>query len=150
MGSPLTASPENAKELLDPAINGTTGILKAIARSAPSVRHVVVTSSFAAILEEAKLSDPKTVFSEKAWNPVTAEDAAKNPATAYRASKTLAEKAAWDFVKDPANGAKFSLSTINPPMVYGPVVCKTYCARSPELVARALANRKSRSIIWQV
>jgi nucleoside-diphosphate-sugar epimerase len=92
-------------------------------RSAPSVRRVVVTSSFAAILDESKLTDPNTVFSEKSWNPVTLEDAHKDQATAYRASKKLAEKAAWDFVADKSNGAKFDLVTINPPMVYGPVVC---------------------------
>jgi nucleoside-diphosphate-sugar epimerase len=83
---------------------------------------VVVTSSFAAILSEAHLSDPSTTFSEASWNPVTLADVHKSPATAYRASKTLAERAAWDFVKDPANGAKFDLVTINPPMVFGPVV----------------------------
>jgi nucleoside-diphosphate-sugar epimerase len=105
---------EDPKELLEPAVNGTTGILKAIVRSAPSVRRVVVTSSFAAILDEDKLSDPKTVFSEKTWNPVTAEDAHKNQATAYRASKKLAEKAAWEFVKDPANGVKFVSPPVSP------------------------------------
>ncbi|RKU44683.1 methylglyoxal reductase (NADPH-dependent) gre2 [Coniochaeta pulveracea] len=109
-------------ELVDPAVNGTTGILKAIARSAPQVRRVVVTSSFAAILTEEKTSDPNTTFSEKSWNPVTEQDMHRNPPTAYRVSKTLAEKAAWDFVKDPANNAKFDLATINPPMVFGPVV----------------------------
>lgn len=122
-----TASPfhfnfKDPKELIDPAVNGTTGILKAIVRSAPSVRRVVVTSSFAALLDEDKLADPNTVFSEKTWNPVTAADAHKSQATAYRASKKLAEKAAWDFVKDPANNAKFDVATVNPPMVFGPVV----------------------------
>jgi len=78
---------------------------------------VVVTSSFAAILDEAKLADPNTVFSEKTWNPVTIDDIHKDKATAYRVSKTLAEKAAWDFVKDPANKAKFDVVTVNPPMV---------------------------------
>jgi nucleoside-diphosphate-sugar epimerase len=119
----LTHCSEDPKtELVDPALNGTTGILKAIARSAPQVRRVVVTSSFAAILTEEKITDPNTTFSEKSWNPVTEEDMHKNPATAYRVSKTLAEKAAWDFVKDPANNAKFDLATVNPPMVFGPVV----------------------------
>ncbi|KAK4189831.1 hypothetical protein QBC35DRAFT_491885 [Podospora australis] len=123
-----TASPfhfkfkDPQKELIDPALIGTTSILKAIARDAPSVRRVVVTSSFAAIVDEASIADPNTTFSEKSWNPVTMNDIHKNPATAYRASKTLAEKAAWEFVKDPANNAKFDLVTVNPPMVFGPVV----------------------------
>ena len=43
----------------------------------------------------------------------------RSPATPYRASKTFAEKAAWDFVNDPANDAKFDLVTMNPPMVFG-------------------------------
>jgi nucleoside-diphosphate-sugar epimerase len=117
---PKTEDPK--KELVDPAVIGTTSILRAIARSAPSVRRVVVTSSFAAILDEAHIWDPSTTYSESSWNPVTLADIHNSPATAYRASKTLAERAAWEFVKDPANGAKFDLVTVNPPMVFGPVV----------------------------
>lgn len=123
-----TASPfhfkfsDPKKELIDPAVIGTTAILRAVARSAPTVRRVVVTSSFAAILSEASFGDSATVFTEASWNPVTIGDIHNSPATAYRASKTLAEKAAWDFVSDAANGAKFDLATINPPMVFGPVV----------------------------
>jgi len=109
-------------ELIDPAVVGTTSILRAIARSAPSVRRVVVTSSFAAILDEATMADPAHTFSEASWNPVTVDDIHRSPATAYRASKTLAERAAWDFVRDPANGASFDLVTVNPPMVFGPIV----------------------------
>lgn len=123
-----TASPFHFKfsdpktELIDPALIGTTAILKAIAKSAPSVKRVVVTSSFAAILDEDHISDPNTTFSEASWNPVTIEQIYDSPAVAYRASKKLAEKAAWDFVKDPANGAKFDVATVNPPLVLGPVV----------------------------
>lgn len=96
--------------------------MKAIARSAPSVRRVVVTSSFAAIVDEAKLSDPSTTFTEDSWNPVTLADIHNGPATAYRASKTLAERAAWDFVNNATiTGAKFELAIINPPLVFGPV-----------------------------
>lgn len=123
-----TASPfhfnitDPQKDLIDPAVIGTTAILKAIARSAPSVKRVVVTSSFAAILDEATASDPSTVYSEESWNPVTLDEIHRGPATAYRASKTLAERAAWDFVnRRDATGAKFDLATINPPMVFGPV-----------------------------
>jgi nucleoside-diphosphate-sugar epimerase len=101
---------------------GTTGILRAIARSAPTVRRVVVTSSFAAIVDNAHINDPNHIFSEASWNPVTLEEVEKAPQKAYRASKKLAERAAWDFVQDPAGGkGKFELVTINPPMVYGPV-----------------------------
>ncbi|KAK4451826.1 hypothetical protein QBC34DRAFT_44069 [Podospora aff. communis PSN243] len=106
-------------ELIDPAVVGTTSILRAIVRWAPTVRRVVITSSFAAILDEARIADPNTTFSEASWNPVTIDDIHRSPATAYRASKTLAERAAWEFVK--SGEAKFDLATINPPMVFGPV-----------------------------
>lgn len=105
------------KDLLDPAVIGTTGILKAIKASAPSVKKVVITSSFAAIMNPD--NHPK-VYSESVWNPITWEEALQNPASAYRGSKTFAEKAAWDFVeKEKPN---FQISTINPPLVFGPIV----------------------------
>ena len=110
------------KDLIDPAVIGTTGILKGIARSAPGVRRVVVTSSFAALLDGARMSDPNTTFTEKSWNPVTIDQIHDDPGTAYRASKTLAERAAWDFVADKSNGAKFDIVTVNPPLVFGPLV----------------------------
>ena len=50
------------KEMLDPAINGTVGILKAIKKNAPSVKRVVITSSFAAMLTPGKPAG--SVYSE--------------------------------------------------------------------------------------
>jgi len=108
------------KELLDPAVIGTTGILKSIKKSAPSVKRVVITSSFAAIVDGSKGTWPEHTYSEKDWNPITHEAALENANNGYRASKTFAEKAAWDFVeKEKPN---FTISTINPPLVFGPVV----------------------------
>lgn len=122
--TPSTADP--VKELIDPAVTGTTGILHAITLSAPTVRRVVVTSSFAAIIDEAHSTDPSHTFTEASWNSVTLADVHRSPPTAYRASKTLAERAAWAFVQDPAasrgGAVKFDLVTVNPPMVFGPVV----------------------------
>jgi len=103
-------------------VRGTTSLLEAVARSAPAVRRVVVTSSFAAILDAAKATDPGTVFTEASWNPVTAADADRDAATAYRASKKLAEAAAWDFVRGGGGGVTFDLATVCPPLVLGPVV----------------------------
>jgi nucleoside-diphosphate-sugar epimerase len=125
---------EAIDQLIDTAVNGTIGILKAVKSKAPSVRRMVVTSSFAAIVDPGK---PVThQYSEKDWDPVTREQASEGPLTAYRASKTLAERSAWDFVeKEKPN---FTLSTVsfpcpfpphllthmqcNPPLVLGPIV----------------------------
>lgn len=108
------------KELLDPAIIGTTGVLKSIKKNAPSVKHVVITSSFASIINASKGNSWDHTYSEEDWNPVTAEEAVTNPSFGYRASKTFAEKAAWDFVeKEKPN---FTISTLCPPLVLGPIV----------------------------
>ena len=119
-----TASPfhfnieDPKKDLLDPAIIGTTGILKSIHKFAPTVKRVVITSSFASIVNPAEQNGAS--YSEKDWNPVTWDEALKDSATAYRASKTFAEKAAWDFVEQ--QKPNFSISTMCPPLVIGPVV----------------------------
>jgi len=112
---------DTKKDLLDPAIIGTTGILKAIKKNAPSVKHVVITSSFASILDASKGNSwSDHTYSEQDWNPITLEQAVQNPANGYRASKTFAEKAAWDFVKN--EKPNFTISTMCPPLVLGPIV----------------------------
>ena len=80
---------------------------------------MVITSSFAAVVDpNGKPAGYK--YSEKDWNPVTTEEAMANPQIGYRASKTFAERAAWEFVeKEKPN---FSLATVNPPLVFGPVL----------------------------
>ncbi|KAF9885675.1 methylglyoxal reductase (NADPH-dependent) gre2 [Aspergillus nanangensis] len=112
-----TASPfhhnvqDPVKDFLDPAVKGTTGILKAIKAYAPTVKRVVITSSFAAIVNP---KEHAAVYSEKHWNPVTWEEGMESSQT-YRASKS-----AWEFVeKEKPN---FDIATVNPPLVLGPVV----------------------------
>lgn len=72
------------KQLLDPAVIGTTGILKSIKKSAPTVKKVVITSSFAAIVNPFKGNWPEHTYSESDWNPLTHEEALKDPANGYR------------------------------------------------------------------
>jgi nucleoside-diphosphate-sugar epimerase len=124
-----TASPfvmhveHNKQDLLDPAIHGTEEILNSIIKYNPNVKRVVITSSFAAILDMDKGPRPGYTYTEKDWNPVTYEIASKDDTdggVAYCASKTFAERAAWDFVEK--NKPNFSVATLCPPMVYGPAV----------------------------
>ncbi|KAJ9649621.1 Glycine-rich RNA-binding protein 2, mitochondrial [Coniosporium tulheliwenetii] len=108
------------KQLLDPAVVGTTGILKSIKKHAPEVKRVVITSSFAAIVNPSKGLWPGHTYSEEDWSPLTQEEALESPMAGYRASKTFAEKAAWEFLeKEKPN---FKIATINPPLVFGPIV----------------------------
>lgn len=82
-----------------------------------SVKRIVVTSSCAAVY--ADYPDAR-VFSEKDWNEQAVQDVQENGRNAmvgnkYRASKTLAEKAAWAFVKE--NKIDWDLVVLNPPYV---------------------------------
>lgn len=85
-----TASPysfkidDPIKDFLDPAIKGTTGILKSIKAYGPSVKRVVITSSSAAIINPLK---HEKVYEESKWAPFTWDDAIANPQFGYPASK---------------------------------------------------------------
>ncbi|KAK3941773.1 dihydroflavonol-4-reductase [Diplogelasinospora grovesii] len=126
-----TASPFNYRansspaEFLDPAIKGTTSILQSIARVAPSVRRVVVTSSMAAVIDfigSPRFTNPPKTYTESDWNPITLESALAPDASLnviYQTSKTFAEKSAWQFMEQKRPG--FDLVVLNPPMVYGPL-----------------------------
>ncbi len=79
----------------------------------------VITSSFASIIDGDKGTRPGHVYSEEDWNPITVEQAENSPVHGYRASKTFAEKAAWKFLEE--ERPNFTLSTICPPLVLGPI-----------------------------
>jgi len=81
------------------------------------VKKVVVTSSIAAIW--CKTDKTQMKFGPSDWSDIEACDNAGSMGEYFK-SKTLAEKAAWDFIKDLKDEDKFELTTINPGLVYGP------------------------------
>ncbi|RMZ72880.1 aldehyde reductase II [Pyrenophora seminiperda CCB06] len=121
-----TASPLNLslidpqKDVLDPAIIGTTTLLKSVAKFAPTVKRVVILSSFAAMVNEVQGDWPEHTYTTADWNPISNEEALVDVIAAYRGSKTFAERAAWDFMEH--EKPSFTLTTLLPPFVYGPVV----------------------------
>lgn len=122
-----TASPfhykatDYEKDLLIPAVNGTKSILNAIKKyGAQTVDRLVITSSYAAILDPSKLGDSSTVFTEESWNPTTWQGCMTDPSNAYRGSKKFAELTAWEFLEANKDVVKFKLSTVNPVLVFGP------------------------------
>ncbi len=121
VASPFPATvPKNEDELIVPARAGAIRVLRA-ARDA-GVKRVVLTSSFAAIGYGHKpQAEP---FDETDWTDVNGEGV-----TAYVKSKTLAERAAWDFVKREGqnkDGGRLGLSVVNPVGVFGPVLGPDY------------------------
>ena len=102
--------PANEDELIRPAVDGTLRALRAAKNV--GVNRVILTSSNAAVFGRDLPKGAKE-FDETMWTDVN------HPIgrTAYRRSKTLAERAAWDFVKNEAPG--IALTTINPSLVIG-------------------------------
>lgn len=118
VASPLPPGvPKDENELIVPARDGALRVLRA-ARDA-GVKRVVLTSSFAAIGYGHK---PQSApFSETDWTNLNGDDL-----TAYTKSKTLAERAAWDFIA--REGGALELATVNPVGVFGPVLGPDYSA----------------------
>ncbi|XP_038980877.1 phenylacetaldehyde reductase isoform X2 [Phoenix dactylifera] len=100
------------RELLDPAVKGTLNVLRAAKES--GVKRVVVTSSISAIVPSPSWP-ADVVKDENCWTDV---DYCKQNEIWYPASKTLAEKAAWEFAKE--NG--LDVVVVNPGTVMGPVI----------------------------
>lgn len=116
VASPLPPSvPKHEDELIVPARDGALRLLRA-ARDA-GVKRVVLTSSFAAVGYGHKVQSAP--FNESNWTNLDGDDL-----TAYTKSKTLAERAAWDFIAKEGGGLE--LSTVNPVGVFGPVLGADY------------------------
>lgn len=107
--------PKHEDEVIIPARDGALRVLKA-ARDA-GVKRVVLTSSYAAIgYGQPQQSKP---FDETNWTDPNGDDV-----RAYVKSKTLAERAAWDFIA--REGGALELSVVNPVAILGPVLAPDY------------------------
>lgn len=106
--------PKNENELLVPAINGVRHVLQAAA--ANGVKRVVLTSSSSALMYGRPQGQESGRYDESMWTDVT--NRVDN--TAYYRSKTLAERAAWDFMHDDTSGLE--LTTVLPGLILGPVL----------------------------
>ncbi len=116
VASPFPAqAPKHADELIIPAREGTLRVLRAA--QVAGVKRVVLTSSFAAI--GYGHPEQRLAFDESTWTNL-----ASCEVTAYAQSKTLAERAAWDFIA--REGGALELSVINPVGVFGPVLGPEY------------------------
>jgi nucleoside-diphosphate-sugar epimerase len=116
VASPFPSTvPKHEDELIVPAREGALRLLRA-SRDA-RVKRVVLTSSFAAIGYGQK---PQTTpFNETSWT-----DPNGDGVLPYAKSKTLAERAAWDFIANEGGGLE--LSVVNPVGVFGPVLGPDY------------------------
>lgn len=130
VASPFPAiMPKNEQELITPAKEGTLRVLRA-ARNA-GVKRVVLTSSFAAV--GYGHSATTGIFTEKNWTDLKA-----GGLSAYVKSKTLAEQAAWEFIR--TQGDELELAVINPVGIFGPLLGVDFSA-SVQLINQLLAGQ---------
>ncbi len=124
-------------EVIDPAVHGTRTVLASALLHRARVRRVFITSSAAALTAGNDVDlegHTSNTIDESSWNDFSVqrcEEKGKDaePMHKYRASKVLAERAAWDFYENAKKelGEKgetlgWDLVVFNPPFVFGPVV----------------------------
>ncbi|KIJ56299.1 hypothetical protein M422DRAFT_23588 [Sphaerobolus stellatus SS14] len=153
--SPLNYSVHDPQAHIGPAVRGTTSILQSILKNGANVKRVVITSSAGAIVPMFKPDDPQNEYNEASWNNSAVEITEKEghqalPGQMYRASKVLAEKAAWEFVDKHKNEINWDLITLHPSFVFGPVIHEvpslTSLNTSSAAFVNLLKNEPSRSL----
>lgn len=111
VASPFPVYIEDEELLIRIAVEGTLRVLRTATQQ--GLQRVVLTSSVAAM----RFGQPKgAVINEQCWSTFTTETGA------YAKSKTLAERAAWDFIEKSPPGQKIEMVAINPVFVYGPAI----------------------------
>lgn len=106
--------PKHDDELIRPAKNGVLHVLRAAA--ANGVKRVVLTSSSSALMYGRPKGQQSGLYDESMWSDETNH----TDNTAYYRSKTMAEKAAWDFMAADTSGLE--LVAVLPGLILGPVL----------------------------
>ncbi len=119
--------PKREEDLIVPAREGTLRVLRAAARG--GIKRIVLTSSTAAIT--AGHTGAGNTFDERDWSNLEGDS------DAYSKSKTLAERAAWDFVASLESHQRLELAVINPAYVYGPYL-DNHSSTSGELIRKLM------------
>lgn len=130
VASPLgLAEPDDPMDLIGPAVDGTLHVLRAA--TAAGVKRVVLTSSIAAVTYGLR-QNPTRALDEGRWTDLDFTP----DLTAYTASKTLAERAAWRFTEVQAEVPE--LAVVNPALITGPLLDARAKSASLDVVERLL------------
>ncbi|KIX99879.1 uncharacterized protein Z520_04515 [Fonsecaea multimorphosa CBS 102226] len=107
------------RDFLGPGAQGNLELLRAAQKYCKSLKHFTYTGSLVTVYDVTKPLDGRVLRSTD-WNPVSVEVARQlqHPAASYMISKTLAEKALWDFVEK--EKPSFGVSVLSVPLIIGP------------------------------
>jgi nucleoside-diphosphate-sugar epimerase len=109
---PSGGLPKDENVLIRPAVEGTLAVMRAAHKH--KVRRVVITSSLSAVLMKSP-HNIKDRYDETDWSDLEA-------CSAYDKSKTLAERAAWEFLNSLPEAERFEMVVINPVFILGPAL----------------------------
>ena len=130
LASPFTLSPpDNENELITPAKEGPLRALEAA--NFNSLKKVVLISSMAAV---AYGSQSKNIYTNDDWSDPSLEIGA------YRKSKTIAEKAAWDFINS-QEIKSMGMTSILPGFVLGPPLSPDLDGASAQIIKNIIAGK---------
>ena len=121
------AEPSSEDEMITPAVEGTLRVLRAARRA--GVQRVVLTSSALTMMGTMKTG----TFGPEDWT-----DPEASGVNTYTRSKTLAEKAAWDFVAEGGEGHGMELVTLHPGGVFGPPLGENISGQSMTMIQQML------------
>lgn len=124
------AEPKNENEMIKPAVEGTLRALKAAKRA--GVKKVVLTSSTVAMMGDNKNNH----LTQESWT-----NSETDKVGAYIKSKTLAEKAAWDFYTTQTGDNKIELTVINPGPIYGPTLTGNLSGASMSMIHKIITGK---------
>ena len=126
----VIAEPKDENEMIKPAVEGTLRALNAAKKA--GVKKVVLTSSTVAMAGDKK----KNHLTQESWT-----NSKTDKVSAYMKSKTLAEKAAWDFYKNQENSSKMELTVVNPGPIYGPTLTGNLSGASMSMVRDIITGK---------
>jgi dihydroflavonol-4-reductase len=113
IASPYPAEdPKDENELVIPARDGTLRVFRFAAKE--GIKRVVMLSTIGAVFDGHE--GENRTFDESDWSDL------EKTRLIYHKSKTLAERAAWDFIQSAENKSKMEMVAINPSNVFGPVL----------------------------
>jgi len=127
----VTSEPKDENDLIKPAVEGTQRALKAAKKS--GIKRIVITSSMVAMLGDANGSID---INQNSWTNVNAKGV-----SAYLKSKTLAEKSAWDFIKNQKGDNKLELVVVNPGPIYGPTLSGNLSGESMSMFKNLITGK---------
>jgi len=123
--------PKYENELIKPAVEGTLRALKAAKKA--GVKRVVLTSSTVA-MQGGKHGIVK--IDQDSWTDVN-----EKTVTAYFKSKTLAEKSAWEFIKNQTGDTKLELVVVNPGPIYGPTLTGNLATEAMDFFKKLITGK---------